>query len=117
MKVLSNTHALLNAALLPGDIRSKMLHMVDTVFTEFLTENRILEKIDNPELSLRQRVVKLAQLCTQGLLTLGRPLDMARTRLLTLVSRNGFESLVVADIADPVERKRELTALQQLLAA
>ena len=49
MKVLSNTHALLSAAQLPGDIRSKLLHMVEMVFTDFLTENRILEKIDNPD--------------------------------------------------------------------
>ncbi|WP_158047614.1 serine/threonine-protein kinase [Skermanella pratensis] len=117
MKVLSNTHALLSAAQLPGDIRSKLLHMVDTVFTDFLTENRILEKLDNPELSLRQRVIKLAQLCTQGLLTPGRPLDMARTRLFALVARNGFETLVVSDLADPAERKRELASLQELLAA
>src|SRR4051812_36157339 len=117
MKGLSHTHQLLNAAQLPGDIKAKLLHMVDTVFTEFLAENRILEKLDNPELSLRQRVVKLAQLCTQGLLTPGRPLDMARARLFALVARNGFEQLVVADLSDPAERKRELTALQELLAA
>jgi hypothetical protein len=42
---------------------------------------------------------------------------MARTRLFALVSRHGFESLVVADITDPAERKRELSALQELLAA
>jgi hypothetical protein len=117
MKVLSNTHALLSAAQLPGDIRSKLMHMVEMVFTDFLTENRILEKIDNPDVNLRQRVIKLAQLCTQGLLTPGRPLEMARSRLLTLVSRPGFEAMVVSDIADPAERKRELASLQELLAA
>jgi hypothetical protein len=117
MKVLSNTHALLCAAQLPGDIRSKLIHMVETVFTDFLIENRILDKLDNPDLNLRQRVIKLAQLCTQGLLIPGRPLDMARTRLFGLVARNGFEAQVVSDIGDPAERKRELTALQELLAA
>ena len=117
MKVLSNTHALLSAAQLPGDIRSKLMHMVEMVFTDFLTENRILEKIDNPEVNLRQRVIKLAQLCTQGLLTPGRPLEMARGRLLALVTRHGFEAMVVSDIADPAERKRELASLQELLAA
>ena len=43
----------------------------------------------------RQRVIKLAQLCTQGLLTPGRPLEMARGRLLALVTRHGFEAMVV----------------------
>ena len=42
---------------------------------------------------------------------------MARNRLLALVARNGFETLVVNDIADPAERKRELASLQELLAA
>ena len=66
---------------------------------------------------MRQRVIKLAQLCTQGLLTPGRPLEMARGRLLALVTRHGFEAMVVSDIADPAERKRELASLQELLAA
>jgi hypothetical protein len=117
MKVLSNTHALISVAQLPSEVRRKLSDLIERVFAEFLTENRILDKLDNPELPLRARVTQLARLCTSGLLVSGQPMSMVRNRLLALVDQDDFDTLVVGDLTDPAEQARELAVVQALLAA
>ncbi|MFN3077215.1 MAG: hypothetical protein ABT940_10105 [Alphaproteobacteria bacterium] len=102
--------------LLPSRVTAPLAEKLDSLVADFLVNNQILEKLDNPADSLRVRAQRLVQFCTSGVLPEGRAFTMGRDRVLLLLRQPKFDEKFVADLPDPAAREKALREFHRILA-
>jgi len=88
---------------------------IDGVLERYLIEENIIEKLDRPDDSIRERAIRLARFCGAGVLPEGKALNMARQRVVRLLREPRFDTRFVEDIHDAEAAERALQDFNELL--
>ena len=82
---------------------------------EYLIAEQIIEKLDHPSSTLRDRATRLVQFCAAGVLPEGKALTRARERIRAILRQPNFDAHFVEGIADPAKAQKALRDFHQLL--
>jgi len=104
------------ASALPDDVKLRVADHIDGVLERYLTDEKIIEKLDNPESSLRDRAVRLVKFCGAGVLPEGKALKRARERIVLLLRQPNFDARFVEGITDKSAAELALRDFHQLLS-
>jgi hypothetical protein len=107
-------HALV-AAPFQEKVKQPVIDHIDRLLDEYVVEERIVEKLDNPDATLRDRAVRLVQFCASGVLPEGRALARARQRIKEVLRHPNFDAHFVEGITDPAKAQKALRDFHQLL--
>lgn len=107
--------AVTQSATLPNALKADLAARTDAVLAAYLEEDKIIEKIDNPDDPLAFRALRLVKFCNSGVLIRGKALNMAHQRVLTHLRQPQFEAKFLASIADPAQAERHLREFHRLL--
>jgi hypothetical protein len=88
---------------LPPEERQRLLARIDTLLAEFIQREGIIEKLDNPAASLRDRAMRLVEFCGSGVLPDGRALSTARERVVTHLRQPNFDRIFIEGITEPAK--------------
>ena len=105
----------LMAAPFAPKIKQPVIDHIDRLLDEYLVEERIVEKLDNPDATLRDRAVRMVQFCASGVLPEGMALARARQRVREILRHPNFDAHFVEGIADPAKAQKALRDFHQLL--
>jgi len=89
---------------------------IDGVLERYLIEENIIEKLDRPHDSIRDRAVRLARFCGAGVLPEGKALNLVRQRVVRLLREQRFDTRFVEDIHDTEAAEKALRDFNELLA-
>jgi len=88
---------------LPKEERLRLLGRLDTLLAEFIEREGIIEKLDNPSASLRDRAMRLVEFCGSGVLPDGRALRTARDRVVSHLRQPNFDRALIEGITEPAK--------------
>lgn len=108
-------HRALLASPLPLELRDPLADRVDTLLATYVDQSKIVERLDDPSASLRLRATRLVQFCASDALTRGKASKTARAHVITHLRQPSFDTLFVADLADPAEHAGALKSFYRLL--
>ncbi len=111
----TNAHQVMVSSVFPSDVKGRVVEAIDSVLERYVIEEQIVEKLDHPDSSLRDRAVRLVQFCAAGVLPEGRALSRARQRILALLRQPNFDAHFVDGIADPGRAQKALRDFHALL--
>jgi len=106
--------AMLNSNL-PDDVKERVADHIDGVLERYLVDERIIDKLDNPDTHLRDRAVRLVKFCGAGVLPEGKALNMARKRIVEILRQPNFDDNFVEGIEDPASADAALRGFHELL--
>jgi len=111
----TNAHLAVQASPYPPETRKRVTEHIDKMLEDYLVEEQIIEKLDHPDSSLRDRAVRLVQFCAAGVLPEGKSLTRARQRILALLRQPNFDAHFVDGISDPIKAQKALRDFHHLL--
>lgn len=88
----------------------------DDIVVDYIISNKVIERVDNKELSFRERAGRMVAFVASGMLTEGRAIEIARQTVTDYLKRKDFLSEFTADISDPVEKETAIRDFYKLLA-
>lgn len=94
--------ALANTSIDPK-ILAPVLGRLDIMLIDYTRKTKMLEKINDPSLTLRDRAFRLVRFCSSGMLPEGPVLLQIRQTVIDMLRRPRFHDEMVADIDDPHE--------------
>jgi len=97
-------------------LKGALANKFDSVVSEYIITNKVIERIDDKALPFRERAKRLVMFCTGGVLTEGKAKSIARESVVGYLKRKDFVSEYTADIADPVEKENAIRDFYALLA-
>ncbi|MDR3439379.1 hypothetical protein [Telmatospirillum sp.] len=110
-------HKISDAEALPEAERQRLLTHLDTVLCGYVKREGIIEKLDDPKASLRNRATRLIEFCASNLLPMkSKTHALARERVVALLKQPNFEVHFTDGIADPTRCEDSLRAFYALLA-
>lgn len=101
--------------MLPEPLRSQLADGIDEILSAYILNSRVVERMDNPDDTLRHRANKLMMLCAPGVLQSRKALGIVRKRVISHLRQPNFENEYVADIPDRAAQQRALKEFYQLL--
>lgn len=103
-------------SVLTEDIRTQLVSMLDDVLVNFIEREGFIDRLDDPELGLRERSVRLIKFCSSGLLLEGRALELARKRIAAHLRQPNFVQHYVEGCQSQAEADEALRDLHKQLA-
>ncbi len=88
-------------------LKNKIVRRLDELLARYITEDRILEKVDDPKRPLHVRAFMLLSMCTPEMLPEGQASKLAREIVIKHLRRKNFETELVADVPG-AEKERVL---------
>ncbi len=101
---------------LPEVLRTRVIGRIDDLVASFLTEEQVIEKLDDPTDPLRVRAVRLVRFCGSGILVEGKALQLARARVLHHLRQPNFIEDFTSTEAVPAEKEGKVREFYRLLA-
>ncbi|MEQ8735867.1 MAG: hypothetical protein RIC29_13155 [Rhodospirillaceae bacterium] len=101
---------------LEDGLKASMAKRFDDIVVDYIVGQKVIERIDNKELSFRERAGRLVTFCSSGMLTEGRATEIARESITNYLKRKDFLSEFTADIPDPQEKEVAIRDFYKLLA-
>ena len=114
MQVTSTQRLVLDSEL--RDVVKKALaKRFDDIVVDYIIGQKVIERIDNKDLSFRERAGRLVAFCSSGMLTEGRATDIARETVTDYLKRKDFLSEFTTDIPDPKDKETAIRDFYKLL--
>lgn len=101
--------------MLPDPLRGELAANIDNLLADYVLASKVVERLDNPDDTLRHRANKLMMLCAPGMLQSPKALDIVRRRVVAHLRQPNFDKLYVADIPEPGAQQRALREFYKLL--
>jgi hypothetical protein len=115
MHRIAGLHERLGQSEIEPDLKERALSHIDGLMAAFVIEGKLIERLDDAQLSLRQRAVRLVQFCASEVLTRPKAHAIFRDRVVAHLKQPNFDDAFVADIAEPAARQTALRAFYALL--
>lgn len=106
----------LQESVLTESVRNQLISMLDDVLVNFIEREGFIDRLDDPELALRERSVRLIKFCSSGLLLEGRALELARMRIAEHLRQPNFVQHYVSECQSQSEADEALRDLHRQLA-
>ncbi|WPZ33936.1 hypothetical protein T8K17_22185 [Thalassobaculum sp. OXR-137] len=100
---------------LPPQRKAALTERLDELLVSYITEGKILDKLDNPEKPLHVRAFMLVSMVQPEMLPKGKASDLARNIIVGHLRRANFEDELVAAIPDPSEKAKTLRKFHEQL--
>ncbi|KAA0683510.1 hypothetical protein [Roseomonas genomospecies 6] len=100
---------------LPEEIRTRLTSDLDELLVAYITEDRVVERLDDPGDALRLRANRLVQICAPGILRSRRALEMVRQRVVAHLRQPQFDRKYVEDLPDAAAQQRALREFYRML--
>jgi hypothetical protein len=102
---------------LPAADRQQCLARLDALLTDYVRREGIIDKLDNPQASLRDRATRLLEFCAARVLPVGsRAHAQARQRVVELLKQPNFELRFLEGVENAARGEEMLRGLHTLLA-
>lgn len=101
---------------LEDGLKAALAKRFDDIVVDYIVANKVIERIDNKELSFRDRAKRLVAFCSSGMLTEGRATEIARQSITNYLRRKDFVSEFTSDIPEPAEKETAIRDFYALLA-
>ena len=101
---------------LPEEVINRISVKLDDLVTDYLEEQQIIERLDNPKAPLRIRATRLVQFCGSGVLTKGKADTMARNVVVTHLRQQAFMEKFTEGIDDAAKKEEVVKSFHQMLA-
>jgi hypothetical protein len=88
---------------IPEVLQQRLFAHFDTMLARYVESAQIIERLDSPSDSLRQRAERLISFCGSGVLMEGKALSVARERVLGHLRRPDFMAEFLRDV--PAEQQ------------
>jgi hypothetical protein len=115
MALVTRMHDKVGRSNFVEDLKHHLSEKLDTGLAEYLTREKVIERIDNPDLHLRQRAYMLVKFCSSGVLIEGKSATMARKRVVSYLRQPNFTDHLVDDLQDSGEKEGTLRDFYALL--
>jgi len=113
--VTSVQRALMNGHGIPEVMQQRVFAHFDSMLAKYVEQAHIIERLDHPSDSLRQRAERLISFCGSGVLLEGKALAVARERVLGYLKRPDFMTEFLNDVP-PDQQETEVRKLHSRLA-
>jgi hypothetical protein len=100
---------------LPEQRKTALTERLDELLVSYITEGKILDKLDNPEKPLHVRAFMLVSMVQPEMLPKGKASNLARNIIVGHLRRPNFEDELVAGIPDPSEKAKTLRKFHEQL--
>ncbi|MCB2108117.1 MAG: hypothetical protein KDE14_10470 [Rhodobacteraceae bacterium] len=101
---------------LEESLRIMLANKFDTVVSDYLISNKVIERIDDPALPFRDRATRLVSFCAGGVLTEGKAKSIARESVVAYLRRKDFVTEFTVGIDDPSEKEKSIRDFYILLS-
>lgn len=92
---------------LDDTLKTRIINRLDHLLARYITEDKILDKLDDPNRPLHVRAFMLLSMCSPDMLPEGEASKLARAIVVKHLRRKNFETELVADVPGP-EKERVL---------
>jgi len=113
--VTSVQRAVMDGKGLPTAVHDRVFSHFDQLLAHYVEQARIIERLDNPSDTLRQRAERLVSFCASGALMEGKALALARQRVLAHLRQADFMTEFLRDIP-PDHQETEVRTFHARLA-
>jgi hypothetical protein len=114
MQTATNAFKATVSSALPEEMKTKVAAHIDGVLERYLLDEKVIDKLDNPDHPLRDRAVRLVKFAGAGVLPEGKALAKARQRIVELLRQPNFDARFVEGLPPAVAQKA-LREFHQLL--
>jgi hypothetical protein len=114
-KVTSIFYKIRDSAL-PDERKTKLVERLDELLASYIVEDKILDKLDNPDRPLHIRAFMLVSMCQPTMLPRGKAAKLAQQIIIRHLRRPNFEEELVSAIPEAAEKERILRKFHEELA-
>ncbi|MDF1790343.1 MAG: hypothetical protein P1U88_00460 [Thalassobaculaceae bacterium] len=100
---------------LPPQRKAALTARLDELLVSYITDGKILDKLDNPDKPLHVRAFMLVSMVQPEMLPKGKASNLARNIIVGHLRRPNFEDELVAAITDPSEKAKTLRKFHEQL--
>lgn len=100
---------------LPAQRKVALTERLDELLAAYITDSKILDKLDNPEKPLHVRAFMLVSMVQPEMLPKGKASNLARSIIVRHLRQPNFEDQLVAAIPDPSEKAKTLRKFHEQL--
>lgn len=100
---------------LPAQRKAALTQRLDELLVSYITDGKILDKLDNPDKPLHVRAFMLVSMVQPEMLPKGKASNLARNIIVRHLRRPNFEDELVAAIPDPSEKAKTLRKFHEQL--
>ncbi len=115
LQAVTRLHRQLMRSKLADPLRKDAADRLDEMMAQYITDMKIIEKLDEPSASLRIRALRLIQFCDEDTVIRGKSHALARDRVIAQLRQPNFDARFVEDIPDPAQHARALRNFHQML--
>ncbi|WP_245835318.1 hypothetical protein [Thalassospira mesophila] len=115
MAMVTRMHENVSRSNFVEDLKHHLSERLDNGLADYLIREKVIERIDNPDLHLRQRAYMLVKFCSSGVLIEGKSATMARKRVVGYLRQPNFTDHLVDDLQDSGEKEGTLRDFYALL--
>ncbi len=107
MQTVTSVYYKVNSSPLDGVLKKRIVNRLDELLARYITQDKILDKVDDPNRPLHVRAFMLLAMCSPDMLPEGEASKLAREIVVKHLRRKNFEDELVADVT-PAEKERVL---------
>lgn len=115
MSLVTQLHEKVTRSNFVEDLKRDLADKLDDGLADYLMREKVIERIDNPALHLRQRAYMLVKFCSSGVLIEGKSATMARKRVVGYLRQPNFTDRLVDDLTETQQKEGTLRDFYALL--
>jgi hypothetical protein len=116
MMLISDLQRALVRSALPEDLRTRVVDQLDEMLCDFVQRDGFIDRLDDPDLGLRERASRLVKFCSSGILLEGRALQIARKRIAEHLRQPNFVEKLTEGCRSRTEAEGVVRTFHQQLA-
>ncbi len=116
MMTISDVQRAIMASNLPEEARDSLFERLDQLLEEYVARDGFIDRLDDPELALRDRALRLVKFCSSGILIEGRALALARRRITEHLRQPNFIERFTEGCTTPTEAESIVRTFHRQLA-
>jgi len=101
---------------LPDRLRAPVAAKFDELVSDYIISQGVIQRLDDKDLTFRDRATRLVTFCASGVLTVGRATTIARDNVVSYLRRKDFIAEYTADIPDAADKEKAIKEFYGLLA-
>ncbi len=115
--MISDLQRAMICSALPEDTRARVVDQLDEMLCDFVQREGFIDRLDDPNLGLRERASRLVKFCSSGILLEGRALQVARKRIAEHLRQPNFVEKLTEGCTSRGEAENVVRTFHQQLAA
>lgn len=116
MMTISEVQRAILASRLPEGARDALFDRLDELLEDYVARDGFIDRLDDPDLALRERAQRLVKFCSSGILIEGRALALARRRIAEHLRQPNFIERFTEGCESPAEAETAVRAFHKQLA-